>query len=100
MKITLDPEDIEAIADKVLEKIKPLLTGQDKEEDTLFDVKGLCSYLHVSEKWVYERTHLKEIPHLKINGLLRFRKSAIDRWLNSYNVPVTSAAKGILQRVK
>jgi excisionase family DNA binding protein len=86
-ELSLSPELVEQIADKVIERLKPLLKGNNKPEDeTIFDVKGLCNYLHVSDKWIYERTHLKAIPHLKVNGLLRFRKRDIDKWLNSFNV--------------
>ena len=101
MKIELEPHDIELIAQRVLELLRPHFAGIGKGEDNIIlDVKGLCSYLHVSEKWVYERTHLKEIPHLKINGLLRFRTTDIDKWLNSFNIPATSTPERILKAVK
>lgn len=102
MKAELEPQDIEAIALRVAELLKPLLSGNGRHEaeDTIFDVKGLCDYLHVSDKWVYERTHLKEIPHLKVNGLLRFRKRNMDKWLLSFNVPATSTPERILRAVK
>lgn len=90
MRTEIDPQDIEAIASRVVEILRPLLSTE-KTEDVIYDVKGLCSYLNVSEKWVYERTHYKEIPHLKVNGLLRFRKRDIDKWLNSHNVPTVNA---------
>jgi predicted DNA-binding transcriptional regulator AlpA len=54
----------------------------------------------VSKKWIYERTQLKEIPHIKVNGLLRFRKRDIDKWLNSFNVPSVSTPEGMLKVVK
>ncbi len=102
MKAELEREDIQAIAQAVTEMLKPILSGNGKHkaEDTIFDMKGLCDYLHVSDKWVYERTHLKEIPHLKVNGLLRFRKKEIDKWLNSFNVPAASTPERILRAVK
>ena len=102
MKAELEPQDIEAIAQRVTELLKPLLSGNGKHEteDVIFDVKGLCERLHVSDKWVYERTHLKEIPHLKINGLLRFRKRDIDKWLNSFNVPAAGTPERILRAVR
>jgi len=68
--------------------LKPVVSGNGKHEaeDIIFDVKGLQAYLKVSKKWIYERTHLKEIPHLKINGQLRFKKKDVDKWLNNYHV--------------
>lgn len=102
MKVQFEQEDIQAIAQAVTGMLKPLISGNGRHEteDTIFDVKGLCDYLHVSDKWVYERTHLKEIPHLKVNGLLRFRKKEIDKWLNSFNVPAASTPERILRAVK
>ncbi len=103
MKTVLEPEDIQAIAEKVTEMLKPILVsnGNTKpESDVIFDVKRLQVYLNVSDKWIYERTHLKEIPHIKSKGLLRFRKKDIDKWLNQFNVPTTETHERILKRIK
>lgn len=96
MKTLLEQEDIRAIASAVMEMVKPLLSGNgtNKEEDIIFDVAGLTEYLKVSKQWIYERTHLKEIPHLKIDGQLRFRKKDINKWLNSFNVPAITPKDG------
>jgi len=101
LKTILEPQDIESIAQKVAEVLKPILINIRKAEveDIIFDVQGLAEYLKVSTKWIYERTHLKEIPYLKIGGQLRFRKKDIDKWLNSFNVPSISTSK-ILKAVK
>lgn len=102
IELTLPPELVDLIVDRLFEKIKPFLAGNGKQdaENTIFDVKSLCNYLKVSRQWVYERTHMKEIPHTKINGQLRFRKKDIDKWLNSYNVPATSTPERALKAVK
>jgi excisionase family DNA binding protein len=69
-------------------------TGQDRPDDVL-DVKGLCDYLHVSAKWIHERTHLKEIPFYKLsNKQLRFRKRDIDKWLDSLKTPALNRFTG------
>jgi len=86
-EINLPQELVDHIADKVIEKLKPLISSNGKhEDDTIFDVPELASYLKVSRKWIYERTHLKEMPHIKANGLLRFRKRVINKWLASHSV--------------
>lgn len=101
MKTEFEPQDIEAIAQQLKELLRPLFANNGKQEDDLiFDVKGLCDYLHVSDKWIYERTHLKEIPHLKVNGILRFRKRDIDKWLGSFNVPAINTTERILRAVR
>lgn len=101
MKTELEIQEIEAIADKVIEKLKPIISSHDKyEDDIIFDVDGLADYLKVSKSWIYERTHLKEIPHLKIDGQLRFRKKDIDKWLRSYNIPAISTPERILKATR
>jgi excisionase family DNA binding protein len=101
VELTLPPELVEAIAQRVVELLKPILAHRKTEtEDTIFDVQGLAEYLKVSKKWIYERTQLKEIPHIKVDGLLRFRKRDIDKWLNSFNVPSVNTSEKVLKIVK
>jgi excisionase family DNA binding protein len=91
MKIEIEQEDIKAIALEVTEMLKPLLLRKiQKEDETFLTVKDLQIYLKVSQQWIYERTHLKEIPHIKIDGQLRFRKKDIDKWVSSFSIPAVS----------
>jgi excisionase family DNA binding protein len=88
LKTELEKEDVEVIAKKVADLLRPHLNnGKNGDQNTIFDVEDLAEYLKVSKKWVYERTHLKEIPHIKVNGVLRFSKKEIDKWLIGYKVP-------------
>jgi len=86
LKTELEQQDIEAIAEKVIEKIKPMLSckceGHDNEE---FDVPGLASYLGVSISWIYHNQ--KRLPVNKCTGKLRFSKKDIDRWKAQGNIP-------------
>lgn len=101
MKAELEQTDIDAIALRVVEVLKPILSDTGRhEEDVIFNVESLADYLKVSRQWLYERTHLKEIPHIKIDGQLRFRKSAIDKWLNSFNIPSVNTPQRILKAVR
>ena len=101
MKAELETGDIEAIAKRVVELLRPLLSNNGKhEDDVIFDVVGLSQYLRVSTKWIYERTQFKEIPFKKIKGLLRFRKKDIDRWIDSYNVPAVNTSQRTLKAIK
>jgi len=100
-ELIIPEELVNQIADKVFDKLKPLISGNGKhEDDVIFDVRGLAEYLKVSTKWIYERTQFKEIPYQKIKGLLRFRKKDIDRWLNSHSVPAINTPERILRAVK
>lgn len=87
MKAELEPQDIEAIAQRVVELLKPMLTGIGKhEDDVIFDVQGLAEYLKVDTSWVYKKVSLKEIPHFHAGKYPRFKKSAIDKWIETQTV--------------
>jgi excisionase family DNA binding protein len=83
VKIEIEPQDIEAIAQRVLALVRPLI-GDKRNEDAkgeLFDVKGISKYLGVKPSWVYGRVHSKSFPHVKVGKYLRFRKVDVDGWL-------------------
>ncbi len=83
MKTELEPEDIEVIAQRVVELLKPMLSSNDKkEDDVIFDVQGLAEYLKVNKQWVYDKVHQGAIPYHKAGKYPRFRKAEIDQWLN------------------
>jgi len=98
-ELTLPPELVEEIAGNLFDKIKPLLSQNSSDNnDTLLDVPGLCNYLNVTSKWIHERTHLKEIPYIKLsNKQLRFKKKDIDKWLESLKTPAISEYRGKLK---
>ena len=50
--------------------------------DRLLTVQEISELLKVPKSYVYWLTHQKKIPHMKIQGHLRFRQSQIDDWLN------------------
>jgi len=85
VKFEIEPQDIEAIAQKVSELLKPLLSRIEKadDKDAVFDVKGLAEYLCVDSSWVYKQVSLKTIPFFKTGRYTRFRKAHIDRWIET-----------------
>ncbi len=84
MKIELETGDIERIAKKVVEQLKPMFNNShDSKGDELMDVKGLADYLKVKESWVYEKIHTREIPFHKAGKFPRFRRKHIDMWLRN-----------------
>lgn len=102
MKTTLEPEDIQQIAEAVVKMISPLLSnnGKEKSEDVILTVKTLAEFLEVSEQWVYERVHLKEIPFYKVGKFPRFKKSDIDKWLDALKTPAINPLSRRLRAVK
>ena len=84
MKIELESSDIERIAEKVVEKLKPMLNGSHNPKDNeLMTVNEVASYLKVKESWVYEKIHNRQIPYHKCGKFPRFRKKYIDIWLKN-----------------
>lgn len=90
MKTTLDLEDIQAIAQAVMEMIKPMLSGNGKHEavDTLMDINEAADFLRTSKgqiyQWVNNAQHgLGSFPYFKAGKLLRFSKIEILNWMQS-----------------
>jgi len=54
--------------------------------DRLLTVQEVSELLQVKKSYVYWLTHQRRIPHVKIQGLLRFRQSAIYQWIDSQEV--------------
>ncbi len=87
-----EPEELNQLADavsqKVLERLRPLLANKDKghDGDKIFTVETLAEYLDVEKDWVY--SHIKEIPHSKVGRFPRFRKAEIDKWLEANRAPM------------
>jgi hypothetical protein len=44
------------------------------QRDGLWDANDVAGYLKVSHSWVYHRAEAGELPHLRIGGLLRWRR--------------------------
>ncbi|MBN2325937.1 MAG: helix-turn-helix domain-containing protein [Candidatus Omnitrophica bacterium] len=53
----------------------------DSDNSELMNVNEVARYLKLSVKAIYELTHLEKIPFTKIGRRLRFRRAAIDAWL-------------------
>ncbi len=87
MKIELEIDDIERIAEKVVEQLKPLLNQNPKSSDNeLMGVDDVAKYLKTKKSTIYDKVHSRAIPFLKNGNSLRFRRKHIDLWLlNPYH---------------
>jgi hypothetical protein len=66
LKTELENQDIEAIAQRVSELLKPMLSYNSKcKDDEIFDPENLAEYLKVDLSWVYKQVSLKTIPYFK-----------------------------------
>jgi excisionase family DNA binding protein len=68
--------------------MKPNSSKQESQETTWLETKDAAKHIKVPVSSVYQLTHLNQIPHQKIGRRLRFRKSDLDRWLESKSQPV------------
>jgi excisionase family DNA binding protein len=51
------------------------------EETTLLDAAQVADLLGVSRRWVMARTRAGEIPALRFGKVFRYRKCAIEEWM-------------------
>lgn len=58
------------------------MTDDDVQDDVL-DVEQTAKLLMVGRNHVYNLAARNQIPHAKVGRFLRFRKSAVMRWLES-----------------
>jgi excisionase family DNA binding protein len=54
----------------------------------IMSIAQAAEYLDISEYTLREWTRLRKIPHMKVNGSIRFRKSKLDRWMDRQEIGV------------
>ena len=93
MKSLLEEEDIETIKSAIKDVVRSEFrkANKNKKDDIVFDVIGLAEYLCVKESWVYKQVSIGTLPFYKIGKYTRFRKSEIDKWIESNRFIPTSA---------
>jgi excisionase family DNA binding protein len=86
MKTTLEPEDIQAIAEKVVDMIRPMLSGyQEPRKDDLMTIDQVAQLLQKPKgtvyQWVDQSKHgLSDFPYRKVGQSLRFSRNNILEW--------------------
>ena len=67
--------------------------GYHSDEDALLTGKEVCELLKIKRSYLYWLTSNSKIPHIKLHGHLRFRKSAIREWIRSQEREVHIVSK-------
>jgi excisionase family DNA binding protein len=80
VNLRLTDRDIDAIVNKVVERLKPYL-GQGHNKDEIFTVISLSAYLGRKPSWIYNKVRENAIPHFKAGKYVQFKKSTIDKWI-------------------
>jgi excisionase family DNA binding protein len=66
------------------------VTTKVENSDPLFTVAEAAAYLNQTERWVRRAVENRTIEHLHLVRGLRFRKSALDAYIESQIVPAKS----------
>jgi excisionase family DNA binding protein len=49
--------------------------------DRLLTAAEVAAMLHVTKSWVYDQTRQHRMPHVRLGRYVRYRRSAVDRWI-------------------
>lgn len=60
--------------------------------ETLYTADEVCELLRIKLSYLYHLTSNSLIPHFKLGGFLRFRRSELEAWLAEKAVPPEEAA--------
>ena len=60
-------------------------------KDEIMTIKDLSLYLKFNEKTIYKLTKQGKLPGVKIGGMWRFKKEAIDNWMMNASKQIMEA---------
>jgi excisionase family DNA binding protein len=72
-------------------------------QESLWKISDVAEYLGVPRRSIYKMTGPKSvirIPHMRIAGKVRFRKTEVDRWLDQFAVSTGEAIANFRARRK
>jgi excisionase family DNA binding protein len=52
------------------------------EDEPLLTADEVASLMRVTTAWVYAESRRNALPHVRLGRYVRFRRSAIERWLD------------------
>ena len=67
--------------------------GKQANENIILNKKELAQYLNVDVSWIDKRVSANEMPYTKFGKYVRFKKSVIDKWIDSKTVKPISPLK-------
>lgn len=53
----------------------------DPVVDPLLTADEVAAFMRVTRSWVYAETRRNALPHLRLGRYVRYRRSAIEQWL-------------------
>lgn len=86
-----EPQDV---AQKIASHLAAYLPAPAPVSDNeLLNYTEAAKYLKCSVAALQAQVHFKKIPYLKAGSLVRFRRSELDTWLSSSNIPLKRKIK-------
>jgi excisionase family DNA binding protein len=95
MKAQLEPQNIDAIAQRVVELLKPYLLGRmettiipipSKSKGEYMTVPQLAEYLQISKSTIFSWIYQRKIPYSKIGRRVMFKREDIVQWCEDKKV--------------
>ena len=62
-------------------------------KDEIMTIKDLSLYLKINEKTIYKLAKQGKLPGVKIGGMWRFKKEAIDNWMMNAGKQINGGKK-------
>lgn len=81
------PEIIDQLANKIMERLKPMLScNEEKGDDAILTIEHASRLLLVSKEQIYQwvnqsRHGLNDFPYMKAGRGLRFSKNKLLQWM-------------------
>ena len=60
--------------------------------EEILTLQEVANYLKVDKKTVYRMVKSKQLPAFKVRNQWRFKKNAIDKWIEFHNIGITNSA--------
>ncbi len=62
-----------------------------EQAETLLTADEVASLLRVTRGWVYAETRARRIPHVRLGRYVRYRRSAVEAWVDRLEASSTDA---------
>jgi excisionase family DNA binding protein len=85
--IEVGQDQIDVLTRQIVELNKNIKQNQlDKLYTEVLNSKEAAAYLKISEKSLERLRNAKEFKYIQRGTLIRYRRSELDKWINSYQV--------------
>ena len=64
--------------------VQETLVRTRNDQEGLLTSREVARLLHMSERWVHERTRRREIPCYRFGNVLRFERAEILAWIQQW----------------